>query len=85
VVVFNHDEPYLGFRASDAVIQIGVASSLMTLWALVAAFIVVQVWRKKLPAGWLPALAVCAVALFYLYHSPADYLSDLVAFKVVGR
>jgi hypothetical protein len=85
VVVFDNDEPYVSFRPSDAVVQVGVASSLVTLWILLVVFIVAQVLRKKLHAAWLSALLVCAIALFYLGVAPRDYLSDLVHFKVVAQ
>jgi hypothetical protein len=85
VVFFDNDEPYVRFRASDAMVQIGAASSLFTLWVLMTAFIVAQVLKKKLHAAWLATLPVCAIALFYLGVAPGDYLSDLAHFKVVTR
>jgi hypothetical protein len=85
VVGFDNDEPYVGFRASDAMVQVGVASSLVTLWVLLVIFIVAQVLKKNLHAAWLSTLLVCAIALFYLGVAPGDYLSDLVHFKVVTR
>lgn len=79
------DEPYVRFRASDAVVQIGVASALMTLWVLVIVFVTAQVWKKKLHTVWLSALVLSAIALFFLFHAPVDYLSDLAYWKVVVR
>jgi hypothetical protein len=66
-------------------IQVGVASSLVTLWVLTVIFIVSQVFKKRLHGAWLSALPVCAVAVFYLGVAPGDYLSDLIHFKVVTR
>ena len=85
VAIFDNDEPYVRFRASDAMVQIGAASSLFTLWVLMTAFIVAQVLKKKLRPAWLSALFVCAIALFYLGAAPWAYLSDLVYWKVVAR
>ena len=79
------DEPYVTFRASDAVVQIGVASALMSLWVVLVVFVSVQVSKKKLHAAWLSTFGLCAMALFQLYQSPAGYLSDLVHWGVVVR
>lgn len=85
VVIFDNDEPYVRFRPGDAIVQIGVASSLLTLWCLLVVFIATQVIRKQLHPAWLFTLAVCAIALFYLGVAPRDYLADLVHWKVVAR
>jgi hypothetical protein len=85
VVIFDNDEPYVRLRATDAMVQVGAASALFTLWILLAVFVAVQVLNKKLRPAWLSALFVCAIALFYLGVAPGDYLSDLVHFKVVAR
>jgi multisubunit Na+/H+ antiporter MnhE subunit len=79
------DEPYTSFRASDAVVQIGVACALMALWIVLLGFITAQVVKKKLPRAWLASIVLCAVALYCLYDSPAGYISDLVKFEVVSR
>jgi len=79
------DEPYMTFRASDAIVQIGVASALMTLWLVLIAFVTTQVIKKQLHPGWLATYALCALVLCALYQSPAGYISDLVHFGVVVR
>lgn len=79
------DEPYTAFHASDAIVQIGVASALMALWVVLVGFITVQVGKQKLHPSWLASLALCALALCVLYDSPAGYISDLVKFGVVVR
>lgn len=80
-----NDEPYTTFHASDAVVQIGVASALMVLWVLWFGFIAMQVSKKKSHPGWLSAFALGALALCALYQSPAGYISDLLQFGVVPR
>lgn len=77
------DEPYVVFRASDAVVQIGVASALMALWIVLLSFIGAQVVKKKLHRAWISAMLVGALALCCLYQSPMSYISDLVHFRVV--
>lgn len=84
VVVLNHDEPYTQFRWSDARVQIGAASALITLWLMFSRELVHHVRRKALHRGWLSLGGLCAVALFYLYHAPVDYLSDLGYWGVVA-
>lgn len=86
-VVFKgaSDEPYMSFRASDAIVQIGVASALMALWVVLLGFISAQVFQKKLHPAWLACLGLGALALYCLYDSPACYISDLVKFNVVTR
>jgi hypothetical protein len=79
------DEPYTTFRASDAVVQIGVASALMALWVVLIGFITAQVAKKKLHPAWLSVFILCALAVFGLYQSPAGYISDLIHFGVVVR
>jgi hypothetical protein len=86
-VVFRgaSDEPYMSFRASDAIVQIGVASALMALWVVLVAFISVQVLQNTLHPAWLTCFVLCALALYGLYDSPTGYISDLVKFGVVVR
>ena len=79
------DEPYTTFRTSDAIVQIGVASALMTLWVVLIGFITAQVVKKNLHRAWLTSFALCALALCCLYDSPAGYISDLLKFGVVIR
>ena len=79
------DEPYMSFHASDAIVQVGVASALMALWIVLIGCITTQVVKRKLPPSWLASFVLCAVALYCLYDSPAGYISDLVKFGVVIR
>lgn len=79
------DEPYTSFRASDAIVQIGVASALMALWVVLLGSITIHVFQKKLHPAWLACFCLGALALYGLYDSPAGYISDLVKFGVVTR
>jgi hypothetical protein len=79
------DEPYMAFHASDAVVQIGVASALMALWVVWIGFITTLVIQTKLHRGWLSIWVIFAAALLGLYDCPAGYISDLVSFHVVVR
>jgi hypothetical protein len=79
------NEPYATFRASDAIVQIGVASALMTLWVIWSILVTVEVRKKRISASWLSALILSALMLLLLYQSPAGYVSDIVHWKVVAR
>lgn len=71
------DEPYVSFRASDALVQIGAASALIAFWLMLTVSITGQVWRKELTPRWLSLLVLTALVLFLLGHAPIDYLADL--------
>jgi len=75
----------MSFLASDAILQIGVASALVALWIGLIGFVTVQVVNKKLHPAWLSSFLLCAVALYCLFDSPAGYISDLVKFSVLTR
>ncbi len=79
------DEPYATFRASDAIVQIGVASALMTLWVIWSLFVTVEVRQKRISASWLSALILSALLLLLLYQSPAGYVSDIIHWQVATR
>ena len=47
VVVFQgaNDEPYMGYRRFDALVQVGVGTALMVLWALCSVAVVLLVGK----------------------------------------
>src|SRR2546423_5895179 len=75
VVVFQgaNDEPYMGYRQYDAVVQVGVGTALMVLWCCWSLSVVVLVGARKLPVWWLALLLWAAICLFYLSFSPLGY------------
>lgn len=77
-----NDEPYTSFRSSDALVQIGIACSLMTLWLLFAALIIWEVTKRRVKTAWLGGLVLCGLVVAILYQSPKDYLSDLEQFGI---
>ena len=84
VVVFQgaNDEPYMGYRRYDALVQVGVGTSLMVLWVLCSIAVVVLVVKQKLSRGWLALLLWAAICLFYLSSSPLGYLQDIEKFVI---
>src|SRR3954469_10814644 len=79
VVVFQgaNDEPYIGYRRYDAIVQVGVGTALMVLWGLCSLAVLVLVGKRKLSRGWLALLLWAAICLFYLSYSPLGYLEDI--------
>lgn len=80
VIQSANDEPYVSYRRSDAVVQVGVGTALMLLWACWAGALVVLVRARKLPAGWLALLLWAAICLFFLGFSSLGYHADMERF-----
>jgi hypothetical protein len=74
------DEPYASFRASDALIQIGAAMVLMTLWLQLALFLGWAVALGRASKMWLLLLIWIAVCEFYLSESPRGYIHDMMRY-----
>jgi hypothetical protein len=71
------DEPYMGYRRYDAIVQVGIGTGLIVLWCCGVVAVVVLVAARKLPAWWLVLVLWAAICLFYLSYSPLGYLADL--------
>lgn len=71
------DEPYMVFRRSHALVQIGVAMVLMLLWIQLAGGIIYGVVRGRISLWWLPLLLWVLICEFYLYQSPRGYIHDI--------
>ena len=74
------DEPYIVFRKSDAVVQVGVAMVLMLLWLQLAVGIVAGVVRRRVSLWWLPLLLWVLICEFYLFDSPSGYVQDITRY-----
>lgn len=77
VIQGANDEPYMAYRRSDVVVQVGVATALIVLWCCFASAAALLVATRKLPAAWAALLLWAAVCVFYLSFSPVGYLQDL--------
>ena len=75
------DEPYLDFRGTDAVVQVGVA---MVLIAVVGAVgrgaITIGVARRRISRWWTLVLLWGVICEFYLYFCPSGYISDIARY-----
>jgi hypothetical protein len=74
------DEPYVVFRRSDAIVQVGVAMVLMLLWLQLAIATIVGVVRRRVSAWWLPLLLWVVICEFYLFQSPSGYVQDITRY-----
>jgi peptidoglycan/LPS O-acetylase OafA/YrhL len=82
VVQGANDEPYMGYRRYDAVVQVGLGTALIVLWGCCSVAVLVLVRKKKLSAAWLALLLWAAICLFYLSSSPLGYLEDMERFVI---
>lgn len=74
------DEPYVVFRRSDALVQVGVAMVLMLLWVQLAGGMIYGIIRRRISLLWLPLLLWVLICEFYLYHSPSGYVQDITRY-----
>lgn len=77
------DQPYVSFRERDAVIQIGLASALMTLWSMFGLWVILQIRAGRLARSWSASLVLVGAALFFLYQSPSGYVSEIARWGAV--
>jgi hypothetical protein len=77
------DEPYSSFRASDALVQIGLGMVLMLLWLQFAAFLVWTVVTRRASKWWLALLLWIALCEFILLDAPVGYVQDILKFGAV--
>ena len=75
-----NDEPYLGYRRYDAIVQVGVGSALIVLWCCYCIAVALLVAARKLSVAWLVLLLWGAICVFYLSYSPLGYLEDIEKF-----
>src|SRR5688572_29631661 len=64
------DEPYGAFRVADAIVQLGVATTLIVAWVWFAGAIILDVMRREIDPPWLLALLWMTTMVFYLLHCP---------------
>ena len=82
VVQGASDEPYMTFRTWDAVIQVGVATVLMLLWAKIAVTVIAGVARHRISNWWSPLLLWILICEFSLFDSPYGYVADMMRYVV---
>ncbi len=74
------DEPYVTFRKTDALVQVGVAMVLMLLWAQLAIVIVAGITRGRISGLWFAVLLWVFVCELYLFHCPVGYVTDITRY-----
>jgi uncharacterized membrane protein YhaH (DUF805 family) len=75
-------EPYVTFRHSDAMVQIGGAFVLLVLWFQYAIWLAVEIAHKRISSWWLAVLLWAAIVCPYIYHCPFGYVGDITKFVV---
>ncbi len=71
------DQPWVHFRVSDALIQIGLASILVVLWILFAATLCFLILRGQISALWCWLVIWAALAILVLALCPFDYVDEI--------
>jgi len=75
-----NDEPYVNFRATDALVQVGAAMVLMVLLGQLAAGLIYGLVLRRI-SGWCWLLVIWAmICEFYLYQCPSGYVGDITQF-----
>lgn len=75
-------EPFTTFRSVDAYVQIGVAMTLMILWALFAAVLIYGFVRRLISVRWSPFLIWVGVCEVFLYGCATGYVQDITKYVV---
>jgi hypothetical protein len=71
------DEPYMVFRWSDAIVQVGLAMLLMLPWFQLIAGIIWGIAYWCVSAWWLHLLPWVLICEFYLFYCLSGYLQDI--------
>jgi len=74
------DEPYVVFRRSDAIVQVGVAMLQMLLWFQLIVGIVWGIAFRRISAWWMFMLPWALICEFYLVYCLNGYLQDISRF-----
>ncbi len=72
------DEPYVVFRPADALSQVGLGFTLITIWVVLVAAVCYGVFTRRLARWWLLLFPWAAMAVYYLYLCPFGYVEDIV-------
>lgn len=75
-------EPYYSLKLFDAILQIGVGTTLIVLWAQLAIFISYGIYSKKLSYLWSLLFIWFGFVGFYVAHCPRYYISDILKFAL---
>jgi hypothetical protein len=79
------DEPFVHFRQSEALVQVGVASVLVVLWLLFGVGLCYLAFKQCISRWTLLTLFLVALAIWIMVDCPLGYVSDINHFVVGGR
>ena len=72
----------MGYRRSDALVQVGIGTTLMVLWGCFATAVLLLTATREVSRWWLAVLPWAAICLFYLSDAPLGYLQDIENFVI---
>src|SRR4051812_35453111 len=76
------DEPYVVFRRSDALVQLGLGVALIILWLQFGAWLIYAASARQIARVWLVLTVWIVIVLLYLWESPFGYIEDITKFVV---
>ena len=76
------DQPFVSFKANEALVYIGLTSVLAVLWILFAASVSITVFKQQVSRWWLLALALAALGFFTMAAWPFTYVQDITHYVV---
>jgi hypothetical protein len=79
------DEPFVHFRQSEALVQVGVASVLAVFWFLFGASLCYLAFKQRISRWALLTLFLVALAIWIMVDCPLGYVADINHFVVGGR
>jgi hypothetical protein len=71
------DHAFVSFKASEALIYIGLSSVLAVLWILFAVSVIITVWKQQVSRCWLLVLPLAALGFFAMATWPFTYVQDI--------
>ncbi len=75
-------EPYLTFKLTDAVVQIGGACVVLILWLQFVIWVIAGVIRKRISIWWSASFIWAAVICFFVFDCPVAYAQDITKFVI---
>jgi len=71
------DHPFVRFKASEALVYIGLTSALAVLWIVFAVSVIITVCKQQVSRYWLLALVLAALGVFAMAIWPFTYVQDI--------
>ena len=79
------DEPFVFFRAREALVQVGMGVTLLVLWIQFSIFLSWAALTRRVSRWWLLFLIWCAAGFMVVEPSPFGYVQDITKFAIERR